>query len=116
MSIFSDAEFASLNVNLKRRLVDLKKNSQGILEILSTIVKNDHREASPDIAYYIQDRPSEEIQWIQNSLSFQCFHKVMNRKRIPPLYTSRGVRSTRQLRTDEPVMILLLPASRFSII
>ena len=59
MSISNHAEIDWLNMNLRGRLIDLKKNVQGILEILSTIVERDE-DATSDTAYYMQNRPSEE--------------------------------------------------------
>ena len=57
MSISNRAEIDWLNMNLRGRLIDLKKNVQGILEILSTIVERDE-DATSDTAYYTQN--SEE--------------------------------------------------------
>ena len=59
MSISNRAEIYCLSVNLRGRLIDLKKYVQGILEILSIIVERDE-DATSDTAYYTQNRPSEE--------------------------------------------------------
>ena len=60
MSVSNNTEIAGLNVSLRGRLVDLKKNVQRILEILSTIAVEDDGGASLDIAYFTQTRPREE--------------------------------------------------------